>query len=174
MDFLDISYLKQGSATQQRVHTVLTESGIIHKLSAYTPVLAGTTPLTIDIEGSDLDILCYYRDYDGFISHINNLFSGHERFSIRTKNINGHESVIANFFVGGFEVEIFGQTIPVTQQYGYRHMIKEYEILKEKGEDFRLHIVALKQQGIKTEPAFALLLGLEGNPYEALLTYKTR
>jgi hypothetical protein len=48
-------------------------------------------------------------------------------------------------------------------------MITEYRILLEKGEAFRSQIVELKRQGMKTEPAFALLLGLEGDPYLELL-----
>lgn len=47
-------------------------------------------------------------------------------------------------------------------------MIAEYRILKERGEDFKQKIIQLKQQGMKTEPAFGLLLGLE-NPYKDLL-----
>jgi len=49
-------------------------------------------------------------------------------------------------------------------------MIIEYRILLEKGEDFRKQLIELKRQGLKTEPAFALLLGLEGNPYTELLS----
>jgi len=49
-------------------------------------------------------------------------------------------------------------------------MIIEYRILLEKGEDFRKQLIELKRQGLKTEPAFALLLGLESNPYTELLS----
>ncbi len=49
-------------------------------------------------------------------------------------------------------------------------MMFEYRILQEKGEDFKNEIIALKRQGIKTEPAFGILLGLE-NPYEDLLKF---
>lgn len=47
-------------------------------------------------------------------------------------------------------------------------MIAEYKILQAKGEEFKQKIIELKKQGIKTEPAFGMLLGLE-NPYEELL-----
>jgi hypothetical protein len=49
-------------------------------------------------------------------------------------------------------------------------MIAEYKILQEEGEEFKQKIIELKKQGIKTEPAFGILLGLE-NPYEDLLKY---
>jgi len=51
-------------------------------------------------------------------------------------------------------------------------MIIEYEILKTKGENFRLEIIKLKQNGYKTEPAFAFLLGLNGDSYSELLKYQ--
>ena len=51
-------------------------------------------------------------------------------------------------------------------------MIIEYKILELHGEVFRQEIIKLKSKGLKTEPAFAKLLGLVGNPYEELLNYK--
>jgi hypothetical protein len=49
-------------------------------------------------------------------------------------------------------------------------MLAEYRILKEKGADFKHKIIELKKQGIKTEPAFGLLMDLK-NPYEDLLKF---
>lgn len=51
-------------------------------------------------------------------------------------------------------------------------MIIEHKILIEKGEDFRLQVIQLKEQGYKTEPAFAHLLDLSGDPYDELLKFK--
>lgn len=48
-------------------------------------------------------------------------------------------------------------------------MIVEKKILDLKGENFRKRVIELKRKGLKTEPALAELLGLEGNPYEGLL-----
>lgn len=69
----------------------------------------------------------------------------------------------------GFEVEIFGQTTPTRSQFAYRHMIIEYNLLNKYGEAFRQQIIELKQEGYKTEPAFAIALDLTGNPYLELL-----
>lgn len=101
-----------------------------------------------------------------------NAFSACESFAVRKNAIHGSETIIANFYIDGFEVEIFGQDILVSKQYGYRHMIIEHAILQLEGDDFRKEIIRLKEQGYKTEPAFAKLLGLEGDPYLALLDYK--
>ncbi|CAA7391075.1 DUF4269 domain-containing protein [Chryseobacterium fistulae] len=63
---------------------------------------------------------------------------------------------------------ILEQNKPTIEQNAYRHMIAEYKILEEKGEDFKQKIVKLKKEGMKTESAFGMLLNLE-NPYEDLL-----
>ena len=169
--FLTIDYLLHGTTLQQAAYHLLKGNCILEALAPYTPVLVGTIPLNIAIEGSDLDILYQYTNAESFIERVTVAFSNYKGFDIRTAIINGTESVICNCFIENFELEIFGQAIPVTAQYGYRHMVIEYQILLEKGEAFRQQIITLKQQGYKTEPAFAMLLNLEGNPYEALLRY---
>ena len=77
-----------------------------------------------------------------------------------------------NFKIDDFEMEIFEQNVPTQNQNGYKHMLIEHQILKTKGENFRLEIIKLKQEGYKTEPAFGLLLGLKDDPYLELLEYK--
>ncbi|MNY83296.1 hypothetical protein D3C86_2259750 [compost metagenome] len=48
-------------------------------------------------------------------------------------------------------------------------MYVEYNLLSIHGEQFRQHIIELKKQGLKTEPAFAQALGIKGDPYLELL-----
>jgi hypothetical protein len=67
-------------------------------------------------------------------------------------------------------VEVFGQALPATQQYAFRHLVVEAAILEAGGEPWRTAVRQLKQRGLKTEPAFAQLLYLPGEPYEDLLT----
>ena len=172
-DFLTINYLTSGTAIQQKAFEVLNENLILQKLSDFTPVLVGTIPIKIDIHSSDLDIACYWTHKNHFIETVKNHFSEEKGFQIYEKEISGIAAVVANFFVDDFEIEIFGQNLPVEEQFGFRHMIVEAKILEEKGEDFRQKIIELKKSGIKTEPAFAQLLNLKGNPYEALLKFKT-
>lgn len=172
-DFLAINYLKSGTARQRKAFEVLNENLILQKLSDFMPVLVGTIPINIDIDSSDLDIACYWTHKNHFIETVKNHFSEEKGFQIYEKEISGIAAVVANFFVDDFEIEIFGQNLPVEEQFGFRHMIIEAKILEEKGGDFRQKIIALKKSGIKTEPAFAQLLNLKGNPYEALLNFKT-
>jgi hypothetical protein len=169
--FDDIDYLKTGTLKQQQAYRLLTDNSIMDLLKDYDPILAGTIPLNIDIEGSDLDILCQFTDQEKFMNSLQNFFSEFRNFSLRQVVIN-EQTVVANFYIDNFEVEIFGQAVPVKEQAGYKHMIIEYKILQEKGEEFRDQIIALKKQGYKTEPAFAKLLDLKGDPYISLLDYK--
>lgn len=44
---------------QQKAYQVITDHAILEKLAQYNPILVGTIPINIDIEESDLDIICY-------------------------------------------------------------------------------------------------------------------
>lgn len=174
IDFTKIDYLKEGNDKQKRAYEVLTKYRIFEILSCYSPILAGTIPIEIDIEGSDLDIICEVdlRFEEDFLDEI--MFSKLIPFEIDVKVenliIKGEKCIVLNFTLEEFPIEIFGQNKPTTEQNAYRHMIAEYKILQEKGEEFKQKIIELKKQGIKTEPAFGLLLNLE-NPYEDLLKF---
>ena len=168
-DFDTISYLASGTPRQKQAYEVLIKHSIPEKLKSYTPILVGTIPINIDIEGSDLDVICEYQNKAQFTGHLQAHFSSLPEFELTEVTVNGQETILANFMADGFEIEIFGQPVPVKLQYGYRHMIVEHELLQRKGEAFRQEIISLKKQGYKTEPAFAKALGLTGNPYEELL-----
>lgn len=168
--FDNLVYLATGTAVQQHAYAVLQQHDIWKKLAPFTPVLAGSIPINIHIDSSDLDILCYYEDKGGFIETVTTHFSNLSGFRLYETNFQATPAVMVNFILNNFPVEIFAQPIPVKEQWGYRHMIIEHKLLQQKGETFRQQIIALKKEGIKTEPAFAQLLNLKGDPYEALLT----
>lgn len=170
-DFTNIQYLQNGSKKQIQAFKVLSQNKILFNLSEFDPILVGTIPINIDIENSDLDIICYWKNKSNFIEKLKVTFGNQSEFKIRETLIDNDETVVANFKIEGFEMEVFGQNIPTKNQNGYKHMIIEHQILKTKGENFRLEIIKLKQNGYKTEPAFALLLGLKGNSYVELLDY---
>lgn len=172
MNFLTVDYLLKGTQTQIAAFHALKDSQTLEKLSRYCPVLIGTIPINIDIPGSDIDIACYWRDPFEFINTLNREFHEFEGFRVSSKDQKTKKSIVARFRFGGFDFEIFGQSTPVTEQMGYRHMIIEHRLLEEKGEAFRQAIIALKKSGMKTEPAFARLLDIDGDPYEGLLIYE--
>jgi hypothetical protein len=170
IDFTTIDYLKNGNEKQKRAFEILTKHGLFEKLKHYSPILAGTIPIEIDVEGSDLDIICEVKNEIDFIEFLKQNFHNYNNFSLEKITINDEKSIVLNFILEEFPIEIFGQNNPTTEQNAYRHMIAEYKIVQEKGEDFKQKIIELKKKGIKTEPAFGILLGLE-NPYEDLLKF---
>lgn len=172
IDFTHIEYLKTGNDRQRKAYSVLVELSLFKDLDTYSPILTGTIPIGIDIPSSDLDIICQCSDHEAFTNEITTLYAQKDQFQIRTNTINELISTIASFRVDGFEIEIFGQDCPTVQQNAYKHMMVEHAILNKKGDPFREEIIQLKKSGLKTEPAFVQLLGLDGNPYEALLKMK--
>ncbi|QRA42276.1 DUF4269 domain-containing protein [Chryseobacterium cucumeris] len=171
-DFTKIDYLRNGNERQKKAYELLTKHRFFEKLKEYSPILAGTVPIEIDIAGSDLDIIFEVdlRFEEDFLDDLMfSRFIPHD-VDVEYPIINGEKCMTLNFVLDGFPIEIFGQNKPTIQQNAYLHMMAEYKILQEKGEEFKQKIIELKKQGIKTEPAFGLLLGLE-NPYEDLLKY---
>lgn len=172
MNFDNIEYLQHGNNRQRQVYSILTNNQILSKLKQFEPVLVGTIPINIDIENSDLDIICCFSDKQEFQKSIMDNFSNETNFTISDQQDLDTLAIVANFYLDGFEIEIFGQSIPTKQQFAYRHLIIEHNLLNKRGEKFRQQIIKLKRQGQKTEPAFALALGLTGDPYNELLKFE--
>jgi hypothetical protein len=164
-DFFDLSYLLRGSAIQQTGLRAIQSSEIMNRLKDFSPVIVGTLPLDLFTYMSDIDIICYFTDIAKFESVLQN--------PIR-KKLGGVDSVIASFEHDRFQFEIVGQPVPVMQQAAYRHMVVEWSILSASDASFKSKVMELKRKGIKTEPAFAQVLGLQGDPYEALQRYYSR
>jgi len=56
-------------------HQILQELKVSEILLAYSPTLAGTVPIGIDIPGSDLDIICEVYHLPGFQDRVVAKFS---------------------------------------------------------------------------------------------------
>lgn len=169
IDFKNINYLKYGTERQKLAFDEIKKYKILEKLRKYNPILTGTIPIRIDLPESDLDIICECEDHLEFSKFLSQEFSKFDRFKVYTVLQDEVKSTIAEFKTNSFEFEIFGQNIASEKQNAYRHMIIENWILNEKGAEFREKVIKLKSNGMKTEPAFAKLLGLTGNPYSELL-----
>ncbi|WP_372751465.1 DUF4269 domain-containing protein [Labilibaculum sp.] len=172
--FENIDYLKNGSEKQKRAYMLLTKYRILEKLSQFTPILVGTIPINIDIENSDLDIICYCENKSHFKKLLTEEFGDAIGFKIWEIAELPTQDTLAYFMIDGFEIEIFGQNIPTKQQSAYRYMIIENKLINEKGEAFRQRIIELEQKGYNTEPAFGIELGLKGNSYKALLELESK
>ena len=168
-DWRDYSYLANGSLRQQAAYETLNGLRIGAVLRAYSPVLAGTIPLGVDVDESDLDIICEAHDVTAFARRLKRAFHHYPDFAIKKTEVDGLPTVIARFTSGDFVVEVFGQPRPVREQHAFRHMLVEARLLVMGGPSSADAVRKLKRQGLKTEPAFAQVFALEGDPYRALL-----
>jgi hypothetical protein len=171
--WVPIQYLQEGSPTQQAAYTVLQRHAVLPSLRAYNPCLVGTFPLDITVAGSDLDIICEVHDFVAFSQLVRQLFSHCSAYKAQRLQVGGVPSLVSSFYLDEFAVEVFGQPLPIEQQAGYRHMLVEARLLAVGGTTLRDKVISLKTSGLKTEPAFATLLALPGNPYQALLTLES-
>jgi hypothetical protein len=142
--------------------------GVLETLAAYDARIAGTPPLGLDMPDSDIDLLCHAPDLAGFADHLWNAFGAERCFRIKQWVSDGRP-VIASFHAHGWLFEIFGATEPVDRQPGWRHFAIERRLLALGSPHFRGALLAARMAGAKTEPAFGALLGLPGDPYQALL-----
>jgi hypothetical protein len=169
-DWSKPSYLKKGSRKQQAAAAALDTLAIFQQLAQFEPVLVGTIPLGIDLENSDLDILCSTVETGNgaFLQRCQQLFGGYPGFQVRQKSILNVPTALVRFNFQGFPFELFGQPVPAFQQRGFRHMVVEWRLLQLAGSSAAEEIRQLKQGGMKTEPAFAAYFKIIGDPYHRL------
>ncbi|MEF3302979.1 DUF4269 domain-containing protein [Paenibacillus sp. GYB003] len=170
-NWFDAGYLKDGTPVQRKAYDVLTRYGLLAGLKRYDPAVVGTIPIGIDIEGSDLDIVCEAADLDAFERSVRDAFGGFDRFSFTRKPAaqGRKERAVARFACDGLPVELYAESTPVASQNGFVHMVVEARLLELFGDRAKEAVLSLKRGGMKTEPAFAAYFGLAGDPYEALL-----
>lgn len=146
--------------------------GVLSALAPFDPRPAGTPPLGLDLARSDIDVLCHVPDPMPFVRALWTAFSAYPDFKA-WQWVSGERPVIAEFRAEGWTFELFGSPQPVQEQIAWRHFRAEQRLLSMGGT--RLHTLVMDQRrrGVKTEPAFAAVLNLSGDPYEALLDLDT-
>lgn len=147
---------------------VLNELDLLARLARFEPTVIGTPPLEIDIESSDIDIACTAADFRQFESDVIAHFATAQGFVIEQLTIFPDPAVRAAFVSHDWEIELFCQTLPIKEQHGVRHFLIEKRLLAAEPQ-LRDKVLQGKRAGQKTEPAFASLLMLDGDPYEAML-----
>lgn len=152
------------------IYSALKNSNILKILKPFSPLIAGTIPLNINVASSDLDILISADDLDLAKRVLTENFNNSLNFKSEEIFVKNELSLLMTFSYQGIDFEIFGQRIPTVKQQGYLHFLIEERLLKIGGNLFAQKIIQAKGQGFKTEPAFFKVLGLNGNSYEELLT----
>jgi ribosomal protein S18 acetylase RimI-like enzyme len=143
---------------------------LLRDLAPFSPTLVGTYPLGLQVDGSDLDIACTADDLDAFERALQAILAELGCTPTRLERVPlAPEAVVAELVWEGLPVEIFCQSVPIHAQAGFRHLVIEGQLLVLGGELLRERVRALKRAGVKTEPAFAQVLGLRDDPYAAVL-----
>lgn len=152
---------------------VIQELDLLGSLAAFDPVVIGTPPLGIATEDSDIDIACSADELADFADLVNELFGQLARFSLERVEHLAEPALAASFLSSGWVVELFCQRQRTEDQWGVRHFRIERRLLALEPL-LRPEILKLKRSGLKTEPAFAQLLGLSGDPYEAIIALEQK
>ncbi|MFS0752559.1 DUF4269 domain-containing protein [Oceanobacillus sp. 1P07AA] len=162
--------LKNGNSEQKNVCELVQSLRILDDFSRYRPVVCGTYPIDIYTDESDIDIIMFVDDFQLFSKKLYSHYHHLKKFNLKEKIIRNNQVVKAQFEFQGYMFELFGQNVPVYEQYAYLHMKIENHILKSYP-SIKNNIRLLKKAGIKTEPAFCRMLGIAGDPYEELINY---
>ncbi|WP_336083036.1 DUF4269 domain-containing protein [Thalassospira sp. CH_XMU1448-2] len=168
--FRGLDGLEQASSRGLSAAGILRDYRILETLAEFDPVIAGTLPISIDTAQSDIDILCHASDLTAFEQFALRAFGAMSGFTCyeRQATRNVRPALVVRFTCDDLPVEIFATDCPATLQYGFVHMLVEARILHLMGDGFADDVRALKETGVKTEPAFAKLLEIDGDPYIAL------
>ncbi|QUS42194.1 DUF4269 domain-containing protein [Tardiphaga alba] len=153
--------------TSLSYEAVIDRIGILDILAPFDPHVVGTLPLGIALPNSDIDIVCQASDPDVVANLLWTAFSSADDFTLYRWSARGRP-LIAKFKAESWPFEIFASTELVAEQSGWQHFVVERQLLDLAGFALRDQIMALRLQGMKTEPAFATALGLPGDPYEAM------
>jgi hypothetical protein len=175
-NWTDLQYLLKGNPVQREVYHLLDKYRIMQCLESFHPMLVGTIPIGIHVENSDLDIICEVDDhttFDALEALAGAHFQQYRGYTLVRRQVDDVWRLKVNFWLEQWPVEVFAQQRLVTEQNGYRHMVIEDRLLRLYGDKFRQQVIALKSEGLKTEPVFAKLLQLDGDPYSKLLELET-
>ncbi|WP_136616873.1 MULTISPECIES: DUF4269 domain-containing protein [Mesorhizobium] len=140
---------------------------VVEHLADFDWRIVGTPPLGIDVPNSDIDIICHTLNYEQFADVVWGSFGYHLDFSLRQWS-SGERCVVCDFFFDGWKFQIFGDRRCIVDQAAWRHFVVEQRLLALGGETLRQRVFAERLQGFKTEPAFAKVLGLDGNPFSEM------
>lgn len=159
--------------TNDALMLALQRSEILRLLRSYRPLIAGSFPLGLQTSTADCDILIDFDDIDKTEHHLRNLFSKNVGFEISRQSAASGGALVVSFEVERIRFEIFCQKIPSVHQPAYKYFLIEERILKYGGQKFFDLVLKERENGKKTEAAFACVLNLTGNPYEAMSQLQT-
>ncbi|MGL4870497.1 MAG: DUF4269 domain-containing protein [Aeromonas veronii] len=175
-----LDYLAHGNPRQRSAHALLT-AGVWDELAAQCADMALVSTLTIGLDrpGSDLDILCQHPDPAAFAAALStqgwlasakddNIWLLERTFSCLDQSCADTGSDTSE---ASWPLELYVTPAPIETLNGWRHLTLMAALLERFGDAFYRDVLRLRlEEGVKGEAAMCRLLGLAGDPYEALLT----
>lgn len=153
----------------ERIFSALKRSQVLKCLRPFRPLVGGTFPLDLHVAASDVDIFVS-GDFDLIRSALAEKFESMSEFHVYESTVHGQPSLIVGFQFDGVKFEVFAQAhLPTVRQQGVLHFLAEERLLKLGGASLHKKIRNIREQGAKTESAFAKALGLKGDPFAELL-----
>lgn len=153
----------------KKAQEAIAQSQVMEIFAAYSPQIVSTIFVELDTDQSDIDVICEYSNQSAFVSLLTSEFRLYESFKL---DVSDHYAM-GRFKQGGFLFELYGATVPVARQAAYRHYKVMQRLVRLAGDEFKQQVRDLKLHGLKTEPAISRILGLEGEPYAAVLGLET-
>lgn len=175
-----LDYLAHGNPRQRSAHALLT-AGVWDELAAQCSdmALVSTLAIGLDRPGSDLDILCQHPDPAAFAATFaeqgwqaspkgDNIWLLERTFSCLDQHCAVSGCVESE---ASWPMELYVTPAPIETLNGWRHLTLMAALLERFGDAFYREVLRLRlEEGLKGEAAMCRLLGLAGDPYEALLT----
>lgn len=152
--------------------SAVTSSAVMELLRPFDPHIVGTLPLGLAVPSSDIDIVCHALNPNAFADIVWSRYRSADAFVLYRWSA-GTRPAIARFVWDGWPFELFGDQRPVHQQRGWIHFEVERRLLALDDGRLRRAVGKLRADGHKTEPAFAAVLGISGDPYRGLLELAT-
>lgn len=153
----------------QKVYQALMSSKVLEVLRDFHPMVAGTFPLGLQTEDSDLDICLSTADLESFQVLVEQIYGTWPEFECKESLKSGESTVVVRFKHQEVPFELFAQKTESMKQNAYRHFQAEEKLLKVFGPALKENVLKLRQAGLKTEAAFAKALKLPGDPYAEIL-----
>lgn len=169
IDWRRLDYLAHGNPRQRSAHALLT-AGVRDALAAQCSDLAlvSTVAIGLDKPGSDLDIICQHPEPATFAA---TLAAQGWRVVQKGADIWLAEQSVTGADGHPWPLELYLTPDPLERLNGWRHLSLMAALLERFGAPFHREVLRLRfDEGLKGEAAMCRLLGLSGDPYEALLT----
>jgi predicted metalloenzyme YecM len=155
----------------KKVYAAIVKSQVLSRCRDFSPLIAGTFPLGIQTENSDVDILLFCDDLEKALLRLKNIYGSFDAFESYKSKLAPSETTygIVRFCLDEVPFELYLENTPTVRQRAYLHFQIEERLLRLGGERLVQTIIDLRKRGMKTEPAFAVALNLQGDPYLKLL-----